>query len=924
MTGRTTTSPGHHGRHGEGGLVGREEEFGELCGMLGSVHDRGDAVCISGEPGVGKSALMRAVGERSLLDGLRVLQATGVEAESGFAYASLERLLEPLTGPAHGATDRSSDVLRAAFARDRVREPDEVYLVAMAVLDLVTSVADDLPTVILVDDVQWADSPSAEVLGFVGRRIAHDPIVLVTAGRRDDRRWHDALREFVLEPLGEQSAIELLAATSPDLSTPLTARVLELAAGNPLGLIELGRTLAVLDETALGLDRQIPLTARLEAAFASGTKSLGETARALLLAAALAPGASWSEITAAVTSATGIRPDAGALGDLDDLGLLTSDRRSVRFRHPLARSAVVQAASQRERQSLHEGLARAIREPERNLRHRSSAAVGFDDELADELDLRSRHRSGRAALDTLERAAELTQDPVERSRRLLRCAELADGLAERSEVMRYLDAVEVLEPTGIDRVRTTALRIVSDDVAPSDPRPSLELLALAHEASGVGEIELTLQFLTKIADRSRSARLVDELQQQVVELALGVPVEANDLRVTNIIAHVAPIGRSATIIERLIGVEPGGMASDHDHLLAYSAMAVGDMPLAAVAFDSAIARERTARQLRPLAVDLSMRGWVALELGDWGTAGQFAGEALTLAMETGQHVLACPALLLQAVLAGAIGDTEQENRQIAEASQLINRGGVANYRLAINLARGMAAAVDGRHGDAVSALDVLLDSDEPDHNPRHAVPAIAYYAHSAARAGRADHARRVLRRFEEQNPGGSGPGMRIAFTHAACALAPESGAVEAYEAALADVMMQRAFDQARLRLGLGSWLRQRRHIVESRVHLRLAAQLFDVMGNVPFANRARAGLRAAGERTGHTAPNTRSELTPQEAQIADLAAAGLSNKQIGERLFLSHRTVASHLYRIFPKLGITARSQISPALATDRRPLDGR
>lgn len=924
MARHPTTSLGDAGRHADPGLIGREHELGELRRVLAAVSDRGDAVRISGEPGVGKSALMGAIATRARTDGMQVLQTTGVEAESGFAYASLERLLEPLIGPDHGSTDRAAGVLRAAFARDRVQLSDEVYLVAMAALELLTASASVLPAVILVDDVQWVDSPSADVVGFVGRRIAHDAMVLVVAGRRDDRTWHDGIRELVLEPLGDESSVELLAAASPGLSTSLAARVLHLAAGNPLGLIELGRTLAVADETASGLDREIPLTARLEAAFAAGTETLGDVPRNVLLAAALAPGASWSEISGAVAHATGTRPGADDIGDVDDLGLLTGDRRFVQFRHPLARSAVVQAATRREQQVLHEGLALVIVEPERNLRHRVAAVIGFDRGLADELDLRSRQRSGRAAIDTLERAAELTEDPTQRSHRLIRCAELADGLAERTEVMRYVAAVEALEPTGIDRIRTTALRIVSSDVAPSDPRPPLELLALAHEASGAGEIELTLQFLTRIADRSRAARLVDELQHQVIELALGVPVEPNDLRVTNIIAHVAPIGRSATIVERLVGIEPDGMASDHDHLLAYSAMAVGDMPLAAVAFDSAIGRERTAGQLRPLAVDLSMRGWVALELGDWGTAGQFAGEALTLAMETGQHVLACPALLLQAALAGAIGDIEQENRQIVAASQLINRGGVANYRLAINLARGVAAAVDGRHGEAVSALDVLLDSDEPDHNPRHAVPAIAYYAHSAARVGRADHARRVLQRFEEQNPGGSGPGMRIALTHAACALAPESGAVDVYEAALADETMQRAFDQARLRLELGSRLHRHRHIVESRMHLRVAAQLFDVMGNVPFANRARAGLRAAGERTGHTAPSGRSDLTPQEAQIADLAAAGLSNKQIGERLFLSHRTVASHLYRIFPKLGISTRSQISSALATDTPPFDVR
>ncbi len=377
------------------------------------------------------------------------------------------------------------------------------------------------------------------------------------------------------------------------------------------------------------------------------------------------------------------------------------------------------------------------------------------------------------------------------------------------------------------------------------------------------------------------------------------------------IAHVSPLRHSSTIIERLADIVPEALAADQDHHLAYSAMSIGDMPLAAAAFSRAIARERATGQLRRLAVDLAMRGWVAIELGDWGTAAQVAAEGLALAEETGQHILVCPARLLLATIAGGNGDDDTADHHVFEASRVITTYGIANYRLAVNLAQGIAAALTARYRDAVGFLDPLLDPTQQDQNPRHALPTIPYYAISATRLGITDHARRQLRRFERQIDGSTGPGVHINLGIARPALAPDDAADSLYRDALADPVMQRPFDQARLQLAHGGWLRRHGRIVESRAPLRAARQMFDQLGNRPFSTRARAELRGAGEQSRNDSTTTWDALTPQEAQIATLAADGLTNRQIGERLFLSHRTVGSHLYRIFPKLGISTRSQLA-------------
>ena len=368
---------------------------------------------------------------------------------------------------------------------------------------------------------------------------------------------------------------------------------------------------------------------------------------------------------------------------------------------------------------------------------------------------------------------------------------------------------------------------------------------------------------------------------------------------------------STTIIERLADIVPDSLAPDQDHHLAYSAMSIGDMPVAAAAFSRAIARERVSGELRRLAVDLAVRGWVAIELGDWGTAAQVAAEGLALAEETGQHILVCPARLLLAMLAGGNGDDQMAEHHLVEASRLITTHGIDNYRLAVNLAQGMAAALTARYRDAVDFLDPLLDPAHPDQNPRHALPIIPYYVIAATRLGLTDHARRQLRRFERQIEGSAGPGVHINLGIARPALAPDAAADALYRDAIADPIMQRPFDQARLRLAHGGWLRRHGRIVESREPLRAARQMFDRLGNTPFSSRARAELRGAGEQSSNDLTSSWDALTPQEAQIAALAADGLTNRQIGERLFLSHRTVGSHLYRIFPKLGVTTRSQLA-------------
>ncbi len=345
-------------------------------------------------------------------------------------------------------------------------------------------------------------------------------------------------------------------------------------------------------------------------------------------------------------------------------------------------------------------------------------------------------------------------------------------------------------------------------------------------------------------------------------------------------------------------------------------MVVGAFDLAAGFFAVASDGLRAQGRLGHLARLLTLQAWAAIYLADWDLAVPAAEEASQLAAETREPLWAASAHVVKAMLAALRGEREVVDAHAAAAEQVVSPIG-ARFLLAIaQLARGLAALGVGRHDDAYQHLGRVFDPADPAYHPFIRTWAIADLAEAAAHSGHRDAARVVLQELEPLAAQTPSSWFQAGMLLARPLLADDHEAEPLYEAALAADLARWPVLRARLLLAYGAWLRRRRRVAESRAPLRSAREALDALGAVPWAERARQELRASGESSRQRKPRVLDQLSPQELQIAQLAAEGLSNRDIGQQLYLSHRTVSSHLYRLFPKLGITSRSELRAVLSS--------
>jgi ATP/maltotriose-dependent transcriptional regulator MalT len=352
-------------------------------------------------------------------------------------------------------------------------------------------------------------------------------------------------------------------------------------------------------------------------------------------------------------------------------------------------------------------------------------------------------------------------------------------------------------------------------------------------------------------------------------------------------------------------------------LLGQAAQVVGDLESSAVFMDEAIAGLRAQGRLGYLASALAFRAWGAFHMGDHQTAAADADESVRLAHETAQPMWEASAMLVQAVLGGRRGDRETAYRLAAAAEQIAWQRGESSFFAAIQQARGTASAAAGDNEEAFRQLRRMFDRGDPAFHPSERWWGVIDLAETAARTDARDEARSLLADFGEVMQQTPSPALRIIVAYATARLADDADAESLYQRALEADLRRWPYPRARLQLAYGEWLRRQRRVAESRAPLRAARDVFDVLGATPWGERARVELRAAGETSHARSVSTLDELTAQELQIAQLASTGLSNREIGQRLYLSHRTVGSHLYRIFPKLGVTSRAQLRSALDHD-------
>jgi DNA-binding CsgD family transcriptional regulator len=901
-------------------LLGRDAEIELLASLLDGIADGGGALVLGGEPGIGKSRLLAVAAAFARQRGITVLSTTGVQSEAHLAFAGLHQLLRPLRFRAADLPATQRAALDAAFGLGQEQAPER-FRIAMAVLDLLCEVATDAPLLILAEDAQWLDGPTTEVLSFVARRLQSDPIVLVAAVREGyPSLLVDAgLPQHRLGGLAPAEATTLLDASAQQLSPVIRDRLLSEAAGNPLALIELPITAARQEAITLG---SLPLTQRLEQAFAARVSDLPAATRLLLLVAAHSDDERLSDIVAAAGTVAGSALGLDLLEPAAEAAIVDLDLHSVRFRHPLIRSAVRQSASLMQRRHVHEALAEVLRtEPDRRVWHRAALISGTHEEIANELEEaagRARRRGALAvAVTALQRAAELSP-PRQRARRLLAAARLAFELGQRDLVLPILREVEYLDPDPIERARATWIEEVVHTRPLGDAPRARSLIAAAEQAGRAGDRDLQLDMAWLVASRAWLVDPAPAVRRVLIEAAdrLGDP-ESADLRIIAIQAYTDPFGKAPAILDRLRRAA-ADVHRDPDaaRYLGSAAVAVGAFDFAATFLSEAVEGLRAQGRLGHLPRMLTLQGRMAAHVADWGVAIPAAEEARRLATELREPHWIAAADAVDSVIAGIRGDPDAAERAAAQAERIAVPTGT-NLTIAFaQFGRMFAALGAGRHSDAYEVAERLFDPTSPAHHPIIACWIVGDLAEAALHTGRIDEARARVTQVEAASGDIPGTCIAVGLLHARALLAQDPGeAAGRFDEALGADFTHWPLQRARLLLGYGQWLRRQRRIAESRPPLRDARDAFDAMGCAAWGDQARRELRAAGESSGRRDLAARDQLTAQELQIALLAAQGLSNRDIARRLYLSHRTISTHLYRIFPKLGITSRGELRSALS---------
>ncbi|MGW7535336.1 ATP-binding protein [Amycolatopsis sp. NPDC054798] len=897
-------------------LRGRDAELKDLTELVDGTEGR-VGVLIRGEAGIGKSALAAAAAAAASVAGTRVLRTTGAEAEQDLAYAGLHQLLHPVRAGVAELPAPQRTALETALGLADGPEPS-AYLVGLAALTLLADAAAAKPVLVVAEDVHWLDRASADVLAFVARRIETEPVALIATLRDGSGSplLDAGLSPMPLDRLPDDAAAELLDSVAPRLDPMVRTRLLAESAGHPLALTELPAAVADLDV----LDPVLPLTERLERTFASRVATLPEATRAALLVAALNETGSITETLAATGVLLGTPVEPEVLSPAVDARLVEFEVGCATFRHPLMRSAIPAAAALGERRRAQLALAETVREqPDRRAWHQARAAAGPDETVAAALESaadRARRRGGAAAaIAALEQSARLSEDPDARADRLLRAAELAVESGRRETAERLVrDARN--GPLSARR-KATASQLLSgfEDGVREDPARIGELAALAGSVAADGQDDAAMRILWGAAMRCFWAEPGATARRTLLDVAAQLPISDDDPRLIAVAAYVAPFERGTAVLEQLrVLAGAAGADPETDRYLGSASLQVGAFDLAARFSTAAVPGLRAQGRLGLLPRALAVQAWSRVRLGDLAGAAPAAAEAVRLAHETGQPFMGGLALAVQAEIAALRGDHKQATALADEAERAGLAAGARPVLATVQLARGLLALSEGRYEDAFADLRRLLDPADPAYQLALRAYCVAELTEAAVRAGQADTMREILAELEPLAASTSAPALHIGLRYARAVLAPKETAEDLFTAALAADLNGWPAERGRVHLAFGEWLRRQRRVVESRAHLRAARETFDALGLTAWAERARRELRSAGESSPNRSPDARDKLTPHELSIAQLAAEGLTNREIGQRLYLSHRTVGTHLHRIFPKLGVSSRAELADAV----------
>ena len=665
--------------------------------------------------------------------------------------------------------------------------------------------------------------------------------------------------------------------------------------------------------------RAMPLNARLERAFAERLDDLPDATEALLLVAAADESLALSEILAGGEILLDRPATLAMLRPAVDAGLVTLAGSALRFRHPLVRSAIYQAADVQRRTDAHRALAEVFAgEPDRRAFHRAAAALGPDESVAldlEEMAMRVQRRGAvLEAATSLGRAGQLSEDREARARRLLMAAELAFEVGRADLVEGFVEEARRLGLGVRDRARAQWLSEIFYDGVPGDAGRVRFLVETAEQA-GDDDQELALKLLFGAALRCWWTDPGADARAQVVAAAERLAVDPTDSRVVQIIAVAEPISRSGWVMERVAQSDSPLDDPEGALRLGMAAHAVGDFANSMRILRVAIEPLRAQGRLGLLTHGVGMFASAAVFVCDWTVAAGAAVDFEALAGETNQPIWRAGAAAAQCAVAGIRGDDKLATAYAGEAERLDSTG---NIMAVLQNARGLAALAAGRYDDAYADLARAFDPSDPAYHHREKYVAVGNLAEAAVATGREDEVRGLVTELIASGEPTVERALLWGLHYARAILTDDDHAEAEFESALEAVGPQWVFNHARLNLAYGAWLRRHRRVIDSREPLRAARVAFDELDTPAWCDRARQELRAAGETSKTRQPEAWDELSAQELQIATLAAAGLSNREIGQRLYVSHRTVANHLYRIFPKLGVTTRGQLAGVLPDQR------
>ncbi|WP_260609275.1 helix-turn-helix transcriptional regulator [Streptomyces sp. WAC 01325] len=906
--------------------MGRDGDLRMMQELFEDTQVRGGALMVTGEPGVGKTALLESYAAESSARGTRIFWASGVEFEADVSYSGLNQLLFPLHDFISELGTAHSEALSVALGFGSGPAPDRL-LVSNAALLLLRQIAAKQPLLLVVDDLPWLDRASAAVLSFVARRLIGSRISFLGAARSNATSFFEGsgMITHELPPLDGAAAEELVCRHFPGLAPSVRKRLLNESGGNPLALMELPTALTGSQRHAVtSLPAVLPLTQRLKALFTSRVSVLPEPCRRLLLLGALDRSGGRDALRTLA-----VERDIGSLAPAERDHLIHVDAPTQRFvfRHPLIRSAVVEASTIGERRTAHRELAAVLVEhPERRAWHLGESATGPDNDTASLLEeaarLAQRRGDATSAIASLIRAADLSPASSDRGRRLAEAAYIGtESVGELRGASHLLDEARRTSPiagASLHAATATSLLLINDD---GDVLHAYKLLLAAVDAADHGydsgnaalvEALYALLLLCWFAGRRELwepvVAAIDRLTPEVPDLlwilsrtfpdpartgqAAAEVLDAMlaDLHAGSDPTRIARLGTASVYLDRLAGAREGNWHLVHEGRQGHAAA------------------RRYAAALMHLCHD-------TFHTGQWETMAELADEGLRLCDDHGYRFFAWYFRYMRSLHATVRGDhvtSQAMTDELVRWSAIRGARGVewfAVHPRALNYIGQCNYEAAFQEATRYNPPGIIAS-----HIP-HAMWTAIDLVESAQRTGRHAEASAHAVAMREADLPSLSSRLHLLTAGATAMVADTDRYRELFDTAL-DLPDNDTwpFDTARIRIAYGERLRRARATAPARTQLSLAASAFQTLGAAPWYKRAVEELRATGLSRPRNVATRFAGLTPKEREIAELAGLGLTNKQIGQRLYLSPRTVGTHLYKVFPKLGITSRAALRDAL----------